>query len=80
MEGDLVYVVIENFIKRLEMYSLDDWILGIKNVKQIFLKYVVYEIKYLIILDFKECVFFVVLNRKKDINGDFVYWNRIYLF
>lgn len=65
MEGDLVYVVIENFIKRLEMYSLDDWILGIKNVKQIFLKYVVYESKYLMILDFKECVFFVVLNRKK---------------
>lgn len=65
MEGDLVYVVIENFIKRLEMYSLDDWKLGIKNVKQIFLKYVVYEIKYLMILDFKECVFFVVLNRKK---------------
>lgn len=26
MEGDLVYVKIENFIKRLEVYSLDDWI------------------------------------------------------
>lgn len=80
MEGDSVHAAIENSTKRLEIYSPDDWILGIKNAKQTSPKYAVHEIKHSIILDFKECVSSVVSNRKKDTNGDLVHWNRIHSF
>lgn len=63
MEGDSVHAAIENSTKRLEMYSPDDWILGIKNAKQTTPKYAVHEIKHSMILDFKECVSSVVSNR-----------------
>lgn len=80
MEGDSVHAAIENSTKRLEMYSPDDWILGIKSAKQTSPKYAVHEIKHSMILDFKECVSSVVSNRKKDTNGDLVYWKRIHSF
>lgn len=81
MEGDSVHAAIENSTKRLEMYSPDDWILGIKNAKQTSPKYAVHEIKHSMILDFKECVSSVVSNRKKtqmgilSIGTEFIHFN-----
>lgn len=46
MEGDSVHATIKHSTKRLEMYSSDDWILGIKNAKQTSPKYAVHEIKH----------------------------------
>lgn len=33
MEGDFVYIIIENVIKCLKIYSFKDWVFGIKNLK-----------------------------------------------
>lgn len=32
MEGDFVYIKIENVIKCLEIYSFKDWVFGNKNL------------------------------------------------
>lgn len=32
MEGDFVYIKIENVIKCLEIYSVKDWVFGNKNL------------------------------------------------
>lgn len=80
MEGDSVHATIENATKRLEIYSPKDWILGIKNSKQNPPKYNVIEIKHDMIIDFKECASSVISNRRKDINGQCVRWNKIHSF
>jgi hypothetical protein len=80
MEGDSVHATIENATKRMEIYSPDDWVSAIKTAKQTQPKYDVIEIKHPMILDFKECVSSVVSNRRKDKNGETVFWNKIHSF
>jgi hypothetical protein len=74
MEGDSVHSI-ENATKRMNIYSSNDWVGAIKTAEQTQPKYDVIEIKHPMILNFKECVSSVVSNRRKDENGETVFWN-----
>ncbi|KAK3092227.1 hypothetical protein FSP39_000013 [Pinctada imbricata] len=80
MEGDSVHATIENYTKKLEIYSPDDWKTAIESSKQKSPKYDVIEVKNSCIIDFKECASSVVSNRRKDITGDCVQWNKVHSF